>query len=176
MLFDDPGRFLPTEEFLNLGLTLVGIPNLPLQAVTNPCNWPMPFCLPRTEAWILQPWHSDYLQRLPIAWSATGLETGSSSLKVLCCIGPQPWTFFGDGCMTAYNFLTTSGSLITSGHSWWSGSIFLSYLQGGPQLPTPACRCLWPWLRLLHITPLLYPRSGCRKHDSFAGIQTRGLA
>ena len=130
-----PRTFPPYWGILEPGvLKLVGLQNLPLQAVTNPCNWPVPFCLPRRVAWIHQPQCSDYLQRLPIAWSLTGLETGSSSPKVLCCAGLQPWTIFGDGCMTTYDFLTASSSLIAFGHGWWSSSIFYLIFEEG-------CRC-----------------------------------
>ena len=128
------------------------------------------FHLPRIVAGSHGPLCSDYTQRLPIALSIMGLETGSSSLKVLHCTDLQPWTFFSDGCVTTYDFLTASGFLIASSHGWQSNSISLSYVWGGPWPPMPACGHLRPQLGPLHMTSLLYPWSGHRWHGSFAGI------
>ena len=126
------------------GLTWAGIPNLLLWAVTNLCDLPAWFHLPRTVARSRWPQYLDCPQRLPVTLSVMGLETGFSywyggkMLGTLHCTNLQPWTFFSDGCMTVYDFLTTSDSPIANDHGWWSDSNSLFCLWGGPQLPTPA--------------------------------------
>ena len=59
---------------------------------------------------------------LPIAMSVMGLETelsywhGVKMPGTLHCANLQPWTFFGNGCMTTFGSPIAYGSLITDNH------------------------------------------------------------